>query len=768
MTKCQAVHVSVAALAVALLATPAVAQQAASDAQQTSPDPVASPPHQTTTPSPADPDTNNFDVVVTARKRTESLQNVPISVAVIGGERLREQNLGTIESLSTVTSGLVVRKTPSNQVNLTLRGLGTGTAIDAFEQSVATFIDGSYAGRGPEFNTVLFDLDRVEVIRGAQASLLSKNTSLGAISLTTRKPGTDLAANIVGTYDFALHSHSVEAGIDLPVSDTFQVRVSGKYDVQGGWVYNRATDDDLGRAISYGVRVVARWTPTERLAATLMYQRFHYLLRGLPVEYFSDPNGQVASLAALAGDPGFETVVDRRTAQNSGRFGDDRDTATGNRVVATINYDLGSDYSITSVSSYSNYDRQITRDSDFIVGTYVPSIYPQSNSQFQQELRLTSPVEGQLVDYVVGASYFHELWKYADDVTSQCPNCSAVQLSRFPLRGSFQTTDRQPTTDLAAFAQANLHVTDTFAISGGLRYTRERRHATLARTVVTPGALTAVLYNGFAPVTLYRRENNVDFSAGANWKVTPDLLLYGTFSKGTKSGGFSNAPTNPSTPTGAAAAEYANETARTYEGGFKYSLPRGGFFNVNVFQTNVDNFQNAVFVNPRFVITSRDITSKGVEAEAAVQLVRGLRLQGQTSFTDTRRKDGTNLRPPGAPRWTGNASLNVDTPISPTYAFVGDAGVEFRSSLFLTDENLTIGYNGSTTNQVPASQPYGMINARLGIRSRMGWDLALIGKNLNNKLVYQYAIPSVLVSSVGAVVQPSTPRTVTLQLGYRF
>jgi iron complex outermembrane receptor protein len=708
------------------------------------------------------------EILVTARKRTESLQDVPISVAVIGGARLQEQNLGTIESLATVTSGLVIRKTPNNQVNLTLRGLGTGTAVDAFEQSVATFIDGTYAGRGPEFNAALFDVDRIEVIRGAQASLLSKNTSLGAISITTRKPGNDFGVDAVANYEFALGSHSIETGIDLPVSDTLRVRIAGKYDVQGGWVYNRATDHDLGRTVSYAGRVVAVWEPTDSIDASLVYQHFRYKQRGLPIEYFSDPDGQVASLSALAGDPGFETRVDRRTAHFSSAIGDDSESTRGNRIIANLNYDLGNDYSITSVSSYSDYRRRQLRDSDYLVGDYVLTTYRQSNSQVQQEVRLTSPAEGRLIDYVIGGAFFHEIWRYNGTLDAQCPGCSATQRARFLLRGALSGDDRQKTTNYAAFVQANLHLTETFTLSGGARYTNERRSATLSRDVITPGALTAVLYNPFAPLTLRRKEDNVDYSLGANWKATPTLLLYANVSKGTKSGGFDNAPTNPTTPAGRIAAEYASETARSYEAGFKLTLPHGGFFNVNLFQTNVHNFQNAVFINPRFVITSRDLTAKGVEVESAVELVPGVRLQGQLSFADTRRKDGTNLRPAGAPRWTGNAMVTFNHPISEDFTLTGDAGVEFRSRLFLTDENLTTGFRGSTTNQIPASEAYGMINARIGIKHHRGWDLALIGRNLNNKLVYQYSVPTTLISNFGAVVQPNLPRTVALQVGYHF
>ena len=321
------------------------------------------------------------EIVVSARKRTESLQDVPMSVAVITGDRLIEQNLGQIENLQAVTSGLIVRKTPNNLVNLTLRGLGTGTAIDAFEQSVATFIDGTYAGRGPEFNGALFDFERVEVIRGAQASLLSKNTSLGAISLVTRKPGTEVSVNATGTLDLSLGSRTIEAGVDVPVSDAFQIRLAGKYDDQHGFVYNSYFDKDVPRTKNVSGRVTLAFQPVENLDMTLMYQYFQVRQKGMPWEIISDPNGNLEALSDFAGYPGLEIGANRRQSEGSD-FGQSYDRTHGNRVVGTINYELAGGHTITSVTGYSDFDSERWRDTDLLPGDYLNGTYLQSNEQF--------------------------------------------------------------------------------------------------------------------------------------------------------------------------------------------------------------------------------------------------------------------------------------------------------------------------------------------------------------------------------------------------
>lgn len=708
------------------------------------------------------------EIVVSARKRTESLQDVPMSVAVITGDRLLEQNLGQIENLQAVTSGLIIRKTPNNLVNLTLRGLGTGTAIDAFEQSVATFVDGTYAGRGPEFNSALFDFQRVEVIRGAQASLLSKNTSLGAISLVTRKPGTEASVNATGTIDLALGSKTIEAGVDVPVSDRFQIRVAGKYDDQHGYVYNGYFKKDVPRTKNFAGRITLALQPTDDLDVTLMYQHFQVNQKGMPWEIFSDPNGNLQGLSEFAGYPNLEVGANRHQFEGSD-FGQSYDHTNGNRVVGTINLELGGGYTLTSVTGYSDFDSDRWRDTDLLPGDYLNGRYMQRNKQFQQELRLSSPADGQFLDYVIGASYFHEKWFFSDEVVSQCIGCPSeltTGAGRFSLHGSWVSQDHQRTRDLAGFAQVNLNFTENLALSGGLRYTNTNRKATLQRETLVPGPVTSVIYRPFAPVTLYRRENNLDGSVALNFKPSSRLMLYASYSKGTKSGGFNNTTSDASTPAGAAGTEYGNETAHTFEAGEKFSLPGGGFINVSLFQTTIKGFQQATFNGSMFLITGEDLRARGFEVEASVPLVGGLRLQGQLTHADTIRK-ASKLHPPGAPKWSGNVGLNLqDQEISDGFAITGDLGVEFRSRIFLSNEENTIGFPGRPNNVVPDSPGYTYLNARLGLKARDGWEVALVGRNLTDKMVYEYAVPISFVGN-GAYVMPNRPRTVALQLTYR-
>ena len=764
------VLLNVSAMAVAaMLAQPGFAQQVSTPTTSTDGTPTEAQPNTVagTTPDGSTVDRDASEIIVTARKRAESLQDVPLSVAVVSGTRLQEQNINSIESLGQVTAGFVYRRTPNNLPNLTLRGLGTGTAVDAYEQSVASFVDGTYAGRGPEFNAALFDFDRIEVIRGAQASLLSKNTSLGAISLTTRKPGDSFKVDAVGSYEFELDSKTIEAGVDLPVSDKIKVRLAGKYDDQGGYVNDLTYGNKVPQWKSYAGRIVTVFSPTDDLEFTGMLQHYNTKTIGIAWEGYNDPTGQIASLNQLAGYNGFEAGGNRSKAEGS-IYGQTYDKTHGTRAVGTINFNFGEGFTLTSVSSYSDFVQRRFRDTDLMVGDYVNGWFTQANHQYQQEVRLSSPAEGQFIDYVVGGSYFHEKWFFADYNAAQCNGCSALQLSRFAQRGTFATRDLQKTTDLAAFAQVNLHFTDTLTASGGIRYTNEKRNVVISRQLIAPGAFSQVVYNPFPATPLSRKENNVDGSIGLNWKPMSNLLVYASAAKGTKSGGFLNIMTNPTTPAGRIAAEYDNEIAKTYEIGEKLSLPNGGFFNVTFFRTDIKGFQQAIFVNPNYLTTARDLRSQGVEIEAGIQLLPGLRAQGQVAYANTRRKDAGHFAPPGAPKWTGNGTLTLRQPVTDNLTFTGDIGAEFRTSIFLTDENLTQGFGGNfTTLYVPRGQGYYFLNARAGIKSSNGWEVALIGKNLNDKLVYQYGVPYTLIGP-GAYVMTNQPRTIALQVSVHY
>ncbi len=296
--------------------------------------------------------------------------------------------------------------------------------------------------------------------------------------------------------------------------------------------------------------------------------------------------------------------------------------------------------------------------------------------------------------------------------------------------------------------------------------THEDRSALLSRDVITPGLLTVLLYPGFSPTRLSRSVTYVDGSIGANYKATDDMLIYASASKGTKTGGFLNITADPTTPAGAAKAEYGEETAYTYELGAKLSLPHAGFLNIALFQTDIHHFQQALYQNPSFVTTARNLRSRGAEVELGFQIIDGVRLQGQLAYIDAVRLDTPeHFRALAAPEWSGNANLSVAQPISDSLTFKSDLGAEFRSMIYLTDREATLGYRAG--NVIPSSDGYVKFNARIAIESEQGWGAAIVGRNLTNRKTYEYGAPEAFIGQA-ALLSVTQPRTIALQLSYKY
>lgn len=625
------------------------------------------------------------EIIVTARKRGESIQDVPIAIAAVTGDTLREKNFITFDQLPALTAGFTVTRTGNNVPVLRIRGLGTGAGNDSFEQSVAGFIDGTYVGRSSEFNQPIFDLERVEIIKGTQASLLAKNTSLGAISMITRKPGDRFAGNLSASYEFELESYTVDAGVDLPLGDNLAIRLSGQVGRQGGWVTNSILGND-NHIKRWAGRAVAVWKPADGFDATLLYQHYRTSALDQPIEYVADVLGRARALALASGFSGFETNLDGRSFATDS-FGAQTDKTTGDRAIATLNYGLG-DYTLTSVSSYSSFDQRRKFDAEFLPGPYLTANPNHlGNEQFTQEVRLSSPTASAL-NFVVGGFYLYERFDYDRLLVSRIA----------PLTGSMEEHFRLRTNTLSAFGQANYEITSSLTASLGLRVTNERREASFDRETLTTGLLTTLVYPAIAPAERKKSATNLDGSLGFQYELSPGKLLYASFSRGTKGGGFLNAPTS------AATAAYGRERADTFELGTKLSFGRS-FLNISLFDTDLSDFQTALFNGTAFIISAVDARSRGVEVEAALQLDDYFRIAGSATYNHARDENHELLV--NAPRWSGNLNASYDCDLTADLRFKVEAGMEFRSRVLYTSEAQTLGYGTNPTVALsPSGNPY--------------------------------------------------------------
>jgi iron complex outermembrane receptor protein len=689
-------------------------------------------------------------IIVTSRKREETLQDIPATIGVVGEEQLENAGVSNLQQLSTVAPGVNIGKAPTgNELGITVRGLGSAPGVPSFDSSVSLFVDGVYAPRSLEFTASMFDIERIEVIRGTQAALLGKNTSLGAISLVTRKPGNTFAGNIRTSYEMEQGSALVTGGVDVPMGDTFGVRLSGQLGEDVGSTISRIDGKNSPRNEDAAIRAVAVWTPTDALELTTLLQHNEIKNFGSAAEFISS-TGLPQQLAALAGYPGtIETNLDRRGAAYSPNNGGEQwGKLKTDKAALTADLSLG-DYTLTSITAYSAYTNENLSDADFMPGDYLNRGVDEDGNQFSQEVRLVSPADGSF-DYIVGALYIDGALNNVTTTTANYPFGPAPGVN---ITGTPRTTFEQTNEALSAFAQGNYRFTDRFSISSGLRWTKEDKSVDMARVAVVPGFFASVIYPPYAPFSLSRSEEAVDYSFGAQYWLTDAALVYASWGKGTKGGGYAQSVTLLQN------AEYDKETAKTAEVGLKLQDTGGRWvLNTALFDTQVDDFQLVTFNGLEFVVGNTDLSSRGVEVEARWSPLDSLNLFLNTTYVDAEdRRTGNQI--PLAPEWSGVAGFTYRTPVTSFLDFKADGSVDHRGER----------YYQQNPAAVPPSEAFTTLN--LGFAAAApddAWELRLIGRNLTDENASAFAFPTPILPAGNRNAISERGRTVTLQLSAQF
>lgn len=689
-------------------------------------------------------------VIVTSRKRVETLQDVPATIGVVTDRALAVTGVNNLQQLQSVAPGVNIAKAPTgSEVGITIRGLGSASGVPSFDSSVSLFVDGVYAPRSREFAASMFDVERIEIIRGTQAALLGKNTSLGAVSLITRKPGDTFAGDIRGSYEFEEGATLLTGGMDVPVSDNLKVRLSGQIGEDKGWVRNLVGDDTAPRIEDSAIRAVAVWTPTDNLELTGLAQ--HNLIKnfGSPVEFIST-TGVPEFLAALAGHPGsIDASLDRVNAVSTPvNGGEQSEKLITDKYALTADISLG-DFILTSITAYSKYTNRNFSDADFMPGDYLNRSVDETGKQFSQELRLVSPADGPL-DYIVGALYIDGSLENESIVFADFPFGPAPGVNVF---GTQATDFNQESEAISAFAQANYKFGNGLTLSSGIRWTQEDKSVDMARTPLAPGLFSMVIYPPYAPFSLSRSEENFDYSIGAQYRVSDTALVYGSYGKGTKGGGYAQSVSLLDQ------AEYAKEIAKTAEIGIKLEDDAGHWiFNAALFDTHVDDFQLVTFTGLAFIVGNTDLKSRGAEVEARWTPIDGLNLFLNTTYTEAEdRQSGEAI--PLAPKLTGNAGFGYRASLTQSLDFKADGSIDHRSKRYY--------------QQNPATSPPGEVFTTFNLGLAIGapddaWELRLIGRNLTDENESAFAFPTPILPAGNQNAISERGRTVALQLSARF
>jgi iron complex outermembrane receptor protein len=751
----------------------------------------------------AEPDAAAGEVVVTARRRSERAQDVPIALSVVGEESLRargDYTLGTIQQ--SVPSLQVFSFNPRN-TNVNIRGLGSNVALtnDGLENGVGIYIDQVYYGRLGQSQFELVDLDRIEVLRGPQGTLFGKNTTAGAINITSKAPTFDLQGfgeATGGNYGFHQLRGSISGGL---IDDLLAARISISDTHRDGFIRNLTTGRKVHDFDNFSARGQLLITPTPNLTARIIadYGRQKQnccigVIAGVITQY--DNGAPIANnftdRVTRAGYTPLPFTPFARVTDAEAPFQANMDTWG---VSGQLDWDVGP-VTLTSVTASRQWNWFPANDGD---STALPvnlkSQQQNRQRQFSQELRLASNGTNR-IDYVVGAYYFYQIIRGygTSSYGSAAPNwlfpAQDPVVANAAVNGFEARSQSTPVTrSYALFGQTVWHISDALSLTTGLRFTHEKKTGSFAQQQVaglsldglTQAQRTAAqaLRNQLNPVVSYTAETSDDSLSGLatlGWKPVQDVLVYATYARGNKSGGLnlSNLPAGIS-------AVVAPEKVDNYEIGVKSQLfDRALTLNAAAFWTDVANYQTAITqqivgtTNFRNYITNIPLArSRGIEADAVWAVTDRISLNLSGAYADAYYVDykqgptpvealnPTAAQPGGSPssdlsgkplagvpKWTLTGGGDVSQPIGGRAELYGHADYSWRSSFYtaVSDSRFTL---------VPS---YGIGNARIGVRLDDGrYDLSVWAKNLFDKDYFQ----TLSIAATGLITANlGDPRTV--------
>jgi outer membrane receptor protein involved in Fe transport len=582
------------------------------------------------------------EVIVTAQKREQNLQDVPISVQAFTGEALAESGIKDVFDLQANAPGLQVNQSQNATTsNFAIRGIGTGGNNFGFESSVGLYVDGVYRSRQSSMINQLVDIQSVDILRGPQGTLFGRNSLSGAIQFTTVKPdhdGSGFGEVTLGNYGLMNLSGAISISA---IEDVLAFRVTGFSSEREGYVENLALpgSDDINDRDRYGFRAQALWTPSEDLTVHVIadYAELDELCCGSTVWY--DNNRIDQRLFADNLDIGSDSFLEGKggTFISQSRVFDDVQAHSINPesssedvgISAQIDWNI-EDYTVTSITAYREFDSTDLIDADFTDLDALTDNNIAEQSQFSQELRLT--YIGEDFNYVVGANYFRqtldststldfgeetELFAfYSQGFGVDTLTTDALAGSFFDPNGFASDVNEQTHESWAVFAQGDYNLTDALVLTAGIRYSDENKELSTLYTD-SGGAFLGFTSGRFDPTN--RRDDvdetitdeQVTGTLKLSWFATDDIMLYGSYSTGYKAGGTNTDRINTAFPQ-----VFDAETSSSIELGMKAEFPDQGLrLNVAIYQSDIDDQQVGSFAGDSFNVQNADVDTYGGEIE---------------------------------------------------------------------------------------------------------------------------------------------------------
>lgn len=723
------------------------------------------------------------DIVVTAQRREERTLDIGLNVSTLGAEGLRENRVAQITDLAGQIGNIDIKEqVPGAMPVVTIRGVGLDDFSATNSASAGIYVDEVYLASTAMMNTELFDIARVEVLKGPEGTLYGRNSTAGAINIITQAP-TDVfeGALMAGYGDY--ETAEAEAMLNVPLSDALSLRFAarGVWQDEGYWRSRLLPGQTLGQREVYAGRAQALWRPSAAVDVLLKLEGARANSEMGQPEFW----GAINPATALPIGPPFAPcapvlagrIDNTRCSDVFGYTDVDGDPYVGDwrtdafydieswDATARVNIDL--DFAtLTSVTGYRSHDRVFFIDTDAAPAAQTDFIQGDAIEQVSQELRLTGDT-GSLA-WVMGAFVSH------DEVDVNTPG-----FHDFLFLTRTLTTAHQETDSAAVFAHGEWALSDRLSLVTGLRFTWEERSFAggtrdlnpLGMSLICGPALLCAPVPGAQAQVTFRDETisdeNWSWRFGLEYAPTEDSLLYATVSRGTKSGGFFSGITTSNDQL----RPYKPEELTAYEIGAKARLAGGALrIDASLFYYDYQNFQSFVrFDSVPLPIQKLDNIDEaeilGADLDVTWSPIAALDLTARIGWLDAELGAFTTTN---GPVRAGNRLPNA-----PELTFTAGAryGVALTSDLMLTlqgDASYTDDvFKDALNDPLIASDAHWIYNARIALAPNDGpWEFALWGRNLSDEL---YVVQGLNVAQLGYGNRNyNPPRTYGASLRYRF
>jgi outer membrane receptor protein involved in Fe transport len=727
------------------------------------------------------------EILVTARRRSERIQDVPVAITALPAQALNQYVVTSVTDLSRFVPGMVVGKqVTGSAANIFLRGIGSSSQSAGFDQSVSVNINGIPMSRGRELSMAQFDLDHVEVLRGPQALFFGKNTTGGLVSIITHRPTDTFEASLRAGWGIEGEEAYGEAVVSGPIADGLTGRVAIRANHAEGLYINTSTpnvdatqaarapglDFTSGGAQSHrrgfnesiSGRATLEYKPTPQLDVLWITQGSHYNDHGAAELY-----ERICGSGRTVPRPTNNTIVDpdadcardfrndnaempTTLAQGMRYARDGRPYTDFNSISSVLDatYNFGQ-VSLNSLTGYYWFGEDANNTFNGSTRTVAASLRTRFH-QFSQELRLTSDFGGAF-DFMVGGFFADQNLANGGDTMA-----SPGGLPADPVNNSFVTYRRDggfSGSTYSAFAELIVRPIPQIEIDGGARWSRETKDSFLR----SPGGFNSASFAAFPPtfsITDAYAENNISPQVTVMWRPSRAFSLYGAYKQGFKAGGF-NISTAPSATVTAAQNRFRSETAEGWEGGIRAALFNQSLhLNLTAFDYTYKDLQVQFFDPTSLANVSSNagrLTTRGIEGDFELRVpgVRGLEFHGSGAYNHATYHDFIGLcyagqsvaqgcdqnlvgaaytgqsfegrTPPKAPRFSAQLGSAYEVPVSGSLVAGLTADMTYVSS-----------YNFADNLRPDAIQSaFARLDGSISIRNReRGWRLALIGRNLTN------------------------------------